>query len=609
VLHQTALKANLDGLAFTAPNIPPIAELDGRLDYAGGLLRLTQSHASLGSSTVNEISLSCDLGRVGGGVPYEAKVAGDLDLGQLYPLLQKNISGAMAGPLKHVDNLRGLSEVEIELHGDLTRTALEAPAEYRAVVRPRSIELGIVSAPSEFKLFGGTISVTPGEIVIDKLDVSPRRGSMTASGRIVRTGTGSFEVTNLELQMRQINAEDWLPHLIDMDTMAVHAPANGDIAIKQVKNSGERRYRVDGNLALGPGDIKFAFLRSPIILTDPATVILEGQGGKLAIKSGKLEGSPLDITVGIADVRNPQIKIDGRAERLDLEAITAVRLPWTPETPIKIDNTPFEGHIEARQATLSRLNMQNLKASFRRDAETWRVFDINADAMGGHITMDLTGHRRDDWVHIIVGAHDIDVVALQGLSGSQTVMTGRLSSDGDLWADTNNDFFTTLTGSLSAKVEDGVLLKFELLSRMLSLVDVSEWLNANVPDPRVKGVPFKTITARFIGEQGKFETDDFLLDGPVMKITAVGKVNVADSAVNVMIGMRPFQLLDTVFNKIPLIGTRLAQSQSGIVAAYFRVEGPMSNPSVMPAPITSISHILIKTLAIPINLLLPETVK
>jgi AsmA-like C-terminal region len=223
--------------------------------------------------------------------------------------------------------------------------------------------------------------------------------------------------------------------------------------------------------------------------------------------------------------------------------------------------------------------------------------------------MDLTGHRHDDWVHIITTARNVDMVALQALAGSQTVVTGNLSSDADLWADTNGDFFSTLTGSLATTLTNGVLLKFRMLSRMLSLVDVSEWLNASVPDPLVNGVPFKTITAHFIGEKGKFETDDFMLDGPVMKITAAGRVNLADSGMNMMVGMRPFQLLDTVFNKIPLIGTRLAQSQSGIVAAYFHVQGPIANPSVLPAPIASISHLLIKTLAIPINLLVPETVK
>jgi AsmA-like C-terminal region len=542
-------------------------------------------------------------------VPYQVKVAGDLDVGEMFAALRQRISGIAAEPLKRVESLQGRAAADVEIQGALTRIGLAKPPEYVAVLRPRSVIVGVVSAPSEFKLYGGTIVISPNEIAIDKLELAPRHGSMRASARIERIGQGSYEVVNLNVELRQINAEEWLPRLIAIDTMDFHAPANGNIAISKVKDGGARRYRVDANLALGPGEIRFAFLRAPVILTDPATVTLEGQGGKLAIKSARFEGSPLDMTVSVADAGKPVIRIEARAQRLDLEAITAVRLPWTPKTSVKIDNTPFEGHIEADEANLSRLEMKALKASFRRDSDNWRVFDISAGAMGGHLTTDLAGHRRDDWVHIISSAHDIDAVGLQALAGNQTVMTGRVSSGADLWADTNGDFFETLTGSLSTKVENGVLLKFKLLSRMLSLVDVSEWLNAKVPDPRVKGVPFRTITAHFIGERGNFETDDFLLDGPVMKITAAGKINLAQGTMNMIIGMRPFQLLDTVFNKIPLIGTRLAQSQSGIVAGYFHVQGPIGDPSVVPAPITSISHLLIKTLAIPINLLVPETVK
>ena len=195
------------------------------------------------------------------------------------------------------------------------------------------------------------------------------------------------------------------------------------------------------------------------------------------------------------------------------------------------------------------------------------------------------------------------------MANNQPVVTGRVSSDADLWFDTNGDFYNTLAGTISPTITNGVLLKLKMLSQMLSLVDVSEWLKANIPNLRVNGVPFNSITASFRGEGGIFQTDDFLLDGPVMKITAAGQVDLAQSTIDMTIGMRPFQLLDTVFNQIPIIGTRLAESQSGIVAAYFNVRGPVGDPTVLPAPIKSISHMLIKTLAIPINILIPETIK
>lgn len=609
LLRQTSLTASLDGLALAPPQMPAIAEMDGRLEYAAGVVRLSQSHASFGASTLNKVNLTGDLNHAGARLPFTVEMEGGIDTAEVLRALRHNLSGEEAARLKQVQELRGRAAVEARFRGELADFKLVPPFDYTAVMRPAGVTVAVASAPSAFKLFGGTISVAPGEIAFDRLEMAPKHGSMTASGRVQRIRPGVYELAKLDLQLHQINAEEWLPRLIAMDMMDVRAPASGNISIERIEDGAEAQYRVDGNLGVGPGQVKFSFLRSPVMLAQPATVILKGEGGSLAMNGATFEGSPLDMTVSVADVRRPLIRVDAHARRLDLESISAVRLPWTPKAAAKIDNTPFQGHIEAEQATLSRLQMNMLKASFSRDAESWRVFDINADALGGRITMDLSGRKRDDWVHIISGARQVDMAALQDLGAYQKVVTGRLSADADLWADSNGDFFDTLTGSLSATVSKGVLLKFKLLSRMLSLVAVSEWLNANIPDPRVKGVPFRTMSARFAGEQGKFETTDFMLDGPVMKITAAGKIDIAQSGMNMMIGMRPFQLLDTVFNKIPLIGNRLAQSQSGIVAAYFHVQGPINDPVVLPAPITSISHLLIKTLAIPINLLVPETVK
>ncbi len=608
ILKQVVMRASLDGLAFTPADFPAVAELVGRLDYIGGMIRLTQSHASFGNSTLSDIRLSCDVAHAASDIPYQAALAGDLDVGEIYSAARKLIPAAAARHLDRLETVRGKAGAEIDLHGRLADFALLEAPDYKAVLRPKSVTVAIASLPAALRAYGGSVTITPHEVLIDQLDLAPKHGSLRTSGRIERPTPGSFEVSKLSLDLHHIYAEEWLSHLIAMDTMDVHGAASGMLELSR-GNDGARRYRVDGKLEVGPGEIRFAFLRSPVILNGLASLTLDGWGGTLAIRAAKLEDSLIDMTVSVADAGKPLIRIDALAQRLDLEAIRAVRLPWTPKTPIKNDDTPFEGQVRANEANLARLYMKNLKANFKRDATDWRVFDINADTLGGHLTMDLSGRKRDDWVHIRTRAEDLDANQIQALTNSQTMLTGRLTAEGDLWADTNDDFFSTLAGSVAATVRNGVLFKLKILSRMLSLVDVSEWLNANVPDPRVNGVPFTTITASFTGEGGIFRTNDFMLDGPVMKITAVGQVNVAQSALDVIVGMRPFQLLDTVFNKIPLIGPRLAQSQAGIVSAYFHVNGPISDPTVLPAPITSISHMLIKTLAIPINILIPETIK
>jgi len=46
-----------------------------------------------------------------------------------------------------------------------------------------------------------------------------------------------------------------------------------------------------------------------------------------------------------------------------------------------------------------------------------------------------------------------------------------------------------------------------------------------------------------------------------------------------------------------------------LVAAYFHVKGPVSDPSILPKPITSVANFVKKTLGMPINIIRPNTIK
>jgi hypothetical protein len=148
-----------------------------------------------------------------------------------------------------------------------------------------------------------------------------------------------------------------------------------------------------------------------------------------------------------------------------------------------------------------------------------------------------------------------------------------------------------------------------LLSRLLELIDLRSWITAKVPDPRVSGIQFRTVNADFKGERGVFETDDLLLDGPVMDIVASGSVNLDTSTLDMKIGMIPFSSVNWLISRIPLVGKHVAGGTKSIIAAYFNARGPISNPRVTPAPITSVAELLKKTLGLPINLIKPDTIK
>jgi uncharacterized protein YhdP len=162
---------------------------------------------------------------------------------------------------------------------------------------------------------------------------------------------------------------------------------------------------------------------------------------------------------------------------------------------------------------------------------------------------------------------------------------------------------------MSITVRDGTLNKFTLLSRMLALIDIKNWLSAKIPDPRINGVPFKSILTDFKGRDGLFYTDNFVLQGPVMDITATGSLQFGAGALDMQVGMYPFDTVDWVLNKIPIIGERIGAGTGKLVAAYFQVKGPVSDPSIVPKPITSVAEFVKKTLGMPINIIRPNTIK
>jgi uncharacterized protein YhdP len=196
-----------------------------------------------------------------------------------------------------------------------------------------------------------------------------------------------------------------------------------------------------------------------------------------------------------------------------------------------------------------------------------------------------------------------------GGKNKESPLLGHLFAGIDLWANTDTNFFETLAGDISITVRDGTLNKFTLLSRLLALIDVKNWLSAQIPDPRINGVPFKTLITDFKGADGLFYTDNFALQGPVMDITASGSLQFGESALDMEVGMAPFDTVDWVLNKIPLIGERVGAGTGKLVAAYFQVSGPVGDPSIVPKPITSVAEFVKKFLGMPINIIRPNTIK
>jgi len=602
----------IQDVGFTIPadtKLPPIENLSAQLGYAKGLLTISQGTAKFGNSVVRDLVASANIGKGVEGADYKTSVAVDADLNELYPAIGRVLDLYQLRERDRLKHLGGRVVVVATASGKLSAKDLAAPRDYQVRADAVGALLTVKGTPGPLKVSRGTITLKPGSIKFDQVMLAATGGDATLEGTVNFAKQGVV-VHELTLGLHDFPSESWLVLLVDPSDFRVSGPIGGKVVVNSDPGT-PGGLTPEGKLTLAKGDVKFNFLRSPI-LVQGATLTMRRKQVVLWMPGSKLEDQAINFRITVPDYTHPSIRIDATVQKLDLEVMNFVRMPWSPATPAIHLPVACSGHIEARAGNLAAFQMTDLKTDFTRDsAGDWHVYNMSATAYRGRMRLDLAGRAPDNWIHVRGNATDMDPAPLFMLGGGnkQSPLVGHLFLAIDLWANTDTNFFETLAGDMTVTVRDGTLNKFTLLSRLLSFVDIKNWLSAQIPDPRVNGVPFKTIITDFKGNRGLFYTDNFALRGPVMDITASGSVQFGAGTLDMQVGMFPFDTVDWVLNHIPLIGQRIGEGTGKLVAAYFHVAGPVSDPSITPKPITSVAQFVKKTLGMPINIIRPNTIK
>jgi uncharacterized protein YhdP len=609
ILKQLSVTATLTDLSFATPpetQLPGVTGASVQILFAKQVLSAIQGTAKIGKSELHDLKAQIDLSTSLQKVPYQISMKADLDLAELRPAVVKLLDQFNVHERDRLLAVQGAAQVDLDASGTLRKDRATRPEKYLVKIEPHGVTVGFRGAPGPIGVASGAIIVQPEVIKLEKVSARATGGTADFDGEL-RIGDAGVQTSGLRIDMHQMPIERWLEGLVDPGDFSAAGNVGGKIVITGDLQNG---FLANGKITLLNGRVQFGFLRSPIFV-HPAIVTIRDRTLVVSMPAAELEKSPIDFDITVPDLRKPSIRIDANVQRLDVEMLKFVRLPWMPPTPTNPPKIPISGHIDAREANLETLAMKNAKTDFRYRSGDWSVDNLTASSMEGHLSLNIVGRQKDDWIHMFGKVQNVNAPSLFLLSRKVTrsPVSGRLDLTGDVWADTDSDFFATMAGTAILKLRDGNLDKFTLLSRLLALIDLRSWITANVPDPRVSGIQFRTVSADFKGSNGVFYTDDLLLDGPVIDIVASGNVNLDHSTLDMKIGMIPFNTVTWVLSNIPLVGKNVAGGTKSIISAYFNVRGPIADPSVTPAPITSVAELLKKTLGLPINLIRPDTIK
>jgi hypothetical protein len=599
--------ADLQGAGFSLPadlKLPPVTDLSGELSYSKGTLQLTQGGAQLGKSTIDRLALHANFNGGIDDAPYQVALGASADLAELQPAIAEALDWFQVPNRDRLSTLAGRFEVEAQASGRLSRARFKTPADYVVKVDLEHTKVTLKGAPGPVEFTRGGVVVEPGVVRLDNIAVVATGGNAKINGEI-STGQNRT-IRGLKIELHQMPAGPWLGLVVNTRDLAVTGPIGGDVTMdSDPARPGE--VLLEGKLTLVKGEVGLGFLRTSI-LAEGATLSMHRHQIILSMPGSDLEGQPLDFRLEVPDVGHPSLRIDAVSQKMDLEVMKFVQLPWTKTGPATFFKEPVHGHVEIRNGNLDKLMMTDVRTDFTYNNGDWRIFNCSARSLKGLVGVEVAGRKPDHWIHMKGTLADVDTSEVFKMSGDKrSPLLGRLSVAFDLWGDSGLTFFHTLAGDTAITVRKGNLDKFTLLSRLLALIDLKSWLTAKIPDPRVAGIPFDSLIADFKGEKGLFYTDNLTVKGPVMDIVAVGSIQVGDANLDMEVGMFPFNTANWLITNIPLIGERVAASK--LVAAYFQVSGPISNPSITPKPLTSVFEFLKRTLGMPINIIRPNTIK
>jgi AsmA-like C-terminal region/AsmA family/Protein of unknown function len=204
-----------------------------------------------------------------------------------------------------------------------------------------------------------------------------------------------------------------------------------------------------------------------------------------------------------------------------------------------------------------------------------------------------------------------------GIATGEARITGTIRGHGR----NPHGLYPTLNGKVDLLVEDGRILKSQerAIWKIISILNLPAVLQGKV-DLEQEGLPYDKITATILVRNGLFETENLIIDSPIVKITAAGSYDLPTDQVDMVWAVSPFGSYSQFLKTIPLFGRLFAGDRKGIATALFAVKGSIEDPDVTYLPMKSFAtgvtglaqlafDILKNTLMLPIDLMTPDEVK
>lgn len=328
-------------------------------------------------------------------------------------------------------------------------------------------------------------------------------------------------------------------------------------------------------------------------------------GGTVTLANNNLEIKTLSC-----QVNKSQLNIKGTITNLDDPAIDlAINAPYLEPGDLILlaglerqgtesanGSTPLlKATVSASRGMFDDIPFEKLSAVVQHENRVTYLQPVSFAAFGGKATAKARIDRSNPAVPRYQLGYNLEGAAAdqvtRALGFKKEEITGSLSSSGDLTARGNNsaELKRNSLGSIRIVCQDGTLRRFEILSKIFSILNVSQLLKFQLPDMVSGGMPYDEIKGTIAVKDGILSTTDLFLKSNAMNISTVGSMDLTKEELNLTIGVQPLQTIDKVMNRIPIVGWILTGKDRAFITTYFEAKGKMDNPQVSAIPVKAMA--------------------
>jgi len=549
----------------------------------------------------------------GGPISLQLEIVGPLD--RLLLDFKANLEGAELGwderPIKLADQPGSLF-----LTGELTPGRLEL-SHGRLQMPPLEIRAQAHVDRSAEKRFQCAFDLAPLPLE-QTLPFLPAMQRFALQGEL----SGHFEMSGANAQLSRrvgtLYLRDFGMHLAG--AVADIHNANAQL---QLRDDGVDLEKCSANLGISPVRIEGSVrnfsdprielhvqaktIRADELIFPSEKAVLRDVDGHLVIdKSGilfapvkvRLDGGTAATVEG--DLKNfsaPQVSLEITAERANIDEVIGL---WQHPKATKDKTTEGKGKgsllikARVREGILGPLHFQNAEGEIGLVDGALTIFPLHFDAGAGTCTGRVEVDKTADGSSLLrMSGHleNFDAEALQHeLLKRRGLVTGTLNGDFYLEGEPGSRFLPSSLGGFNLQIKDGVLRKFTVLSKVFSILNISQLFALRLPDMANEGMPFRRLKGNFSLSRGVLGTEDLFIDSNAMNLSMVGQSNLITGEIDAVLGVKPLRTVDKIVTQIPIAGWLLTGEEKALITAHFELKGKGDDPEVTPIPITSVSE-------------------